>query len=96
MIKITIKYNDSIKPRIITISDSNVNDEVELVDWILTNMWYDCYMDNKIKSPFYYNNQDVCLDWFELCYKVYSIFNWFEQVPGWQNTENSYCNIEVV
>lgn len=96
MIKITIKYTDVIKPRTITISDSDIDNENELVDWVLNSMWNDCYFETEAPSQFYIDNYLVCACYFELLYKGYNIFDWYNSETGWENEEDSYITIEVV
>ena len=96
MIKITIKYEDIFEARIIQISDTDIQNEDMLVSWILNSMWNDCYLDKPVKTPYFYRHSVLCAAYFDLCYKVYNILDWYDPSIGWTNTDSTYCTIEVV
>lgn len=96
MVKITIKYEDEAELRVIQLSDSNINNEKEFVDWVLNSMWNDCYMDADLKSSYYNSNEWLCDSYFDLFYKVYNVFDWYNGNGYWENTEHSYVLIEVI
>ena len=95
MIKITIKYEDEVTPRVIQISDTNIQNEQEFVKWTLNSMWDDCYMDENLKSEFYIEHEWLCSEYFDVFYKGYNIFDWYSVASGWIRSDESYINIET-
>lgn len=91
-----MKYIDEKEARIITIYDSFIVDEKEFVNWVINSLWSDCYMDSETKSLYYINNDWLCESYFDLFYKGYNILDWYNGSGYWENTDETYVNIEVV
>lgn len=96
MIKITIKYQDEDKPRIIQILDTLIEDENKFVGWVFHSMWNDCYINVDIKSEYYNQNEWLCDTYFDIFYKGYNVFDWYNSSSGWIVLDNSYINIEAI